>query len=99
MRWFCAHLFGIVGQSEPTRELIVAEIVDPLEELFPPDAVGHSQGFAGSVIGDQLEIPIESLDGEELVDEGVHQTLIKLVVDATAVDAGKLGIKYHKQNE
>ena len=58
-------------------------------QLHIPYAFGHVDMLAPLVVnvGHQREVRLEALLGEEPVDEGVEEALVKVVVDAAAVDA------------
>ena len=61
------------------------QVLDPLPELLALVGVRHEQVHA--VIADQFAVALEARDAEELVEEGVEEASIEVVVDLAAVDA------------
>lgn len=56
------------------------------ETQHSPDPIGHLDVLVSVHLEGKLELAVKAAGGEEAVQEGVEQPLVKLVVDAAAVD-------------
>lgn len=61
------------------------EGVAPRPETLP-DAIGHLNVLVAIHLAGQLELAVKALGGEETLQEGVEQALVKLVVHAATID-------------
>ena len=82
-------LLGVVGQAKPGRRLVVRETLHPLQKLLPTASIRHGNILTRLAVnvGHERKLALEASDSEETPDKRVEQALVKVVVDATAVDA------------
>ena len=54
-----------------------------------PDAFGHNNVLANLLIdvGNKRKVGLEAFNGEEAVDKGVEEKLVKIIVYASSIDA------------